>query len=454
MRSAQDIWEAALGELELQVNRPNYDTWLRDTTGIGYQDDLFVVGVPNVFIAEWLASRLYSLIKRTLASITGRNLDVQFLVHAASQPDTRLATSYQADGGTSSRAKQLPRAPNLNPRYTFDTFVTGEANRLAYAAALEVAEAPAQSYNPLFIYGDTGVGKTHLLHAIGHALKARSPRITYVNAEQFTNQFVIALKNKKADDFHDKFRSADVLLFDDIHFLAGKAQTQECFFHIFDDLYDSNCQIAVTSDRAPKDLSPMTKRLRSRLEWGLIVDIQPPNLETRLTILRVKAGRLNASISSEVLEFLARQFQQNVRELEGALNRVITYARLSGEPLDVHVAGKAVQDLMANDGQQETALPPQRIMDAVANYYGVSHQVLTGKLRDKKTVLARQVAMYLLREQNHCGLADIGRMLGGRDHTTILHGYDKIALALEIDPELRKSIEQIGQELRARRYAA
>jgi len=452
LRSAQEIWEAALGELQLQVNKPNYDTWLRDTTGIAYQDRLFVVGVPNVFIAEWLANRLYSLIRRTLAGITGTHVDVEFLIQVPSLPDTCAARTCEADGGTSSKSKQLPQAPGLNPRYTFSTFVTGEPNRLAYAAALEVAEAPGQTYNPLFVYGDTGVGKTHLLHAIGHAMKARRYRVLYVNAEQFTNQFVIALKNKKAEDFHRKFRAADVLLVDDIQFLTGKPQTQESFFHLFNDLYDNNCQIVVTSDHAPKALSPMTKRLRSRLEWGLIVDIQPLDLETRLIILDAKVRWLKAPVSSEVLQFLARRFQHNVRELEGALNRVITYAKLTGEALDVHLATKAVQDLLPSDSRQETFVPPHRIMDAVASYYGVPLQGLTGKRRDKKTALARQVAMYLLREQNHSSLADIGRILGGRDHTTVLHGYDKIASEVSIDPELSNSLERIRQDLGATRY--
>ena len=445
MRSAQEIWEAALGELQLQVNKPNYDTWLRDTTGISYQDDLFVVGVPNVFIAEWLTNRLYSVIKRTLASITGGNLHVQFLIQLPSQPDTRLAHAYQADGGTSSR--QLTKAPKMNAAYTFSTFVTGEPNRLAYAAALEVAEEPGRTYNPLFIYGDTGVGKTHLLHAIAHTLKADSPQIVYVNAEQFTNQFVVALMNHKTEEFHNKFRSADVLLVDDIQFLSGKTQTQECFFHIFNDLYDKNCQIVITSDRSPKAMSAVTKRLRSRFEWGLIADMRPPDLETRLTILGNKARRLKMSISPEVLQFLATQFQQNVRELEGALNRVVTYAKLSGANLDLQVAAQAVQDLVDNDNQQQTISTPKHIIDAVANYYGVTLEALTGTRRDKKTAFPRQVAMYLLREHNHCGLAEIGKMLGGRDHTTILHGYEKIAAEVNINSQLSKSIEQIRQQL-------
>jgi chromosomal replication initiator protein len=454
LRSAQEIWEAALGELQLQVNKPNYDTWLKDTSGISYQDDLFVVGVRNVFIAEWLTNRLYSVIKRTLASITGGNLHVQFLIQPPGQPDTHLAHACQADGGTSSRSKQLTKAPKLNVAYTFNTFITGESNRLAYAAALEVAEEPGRTYNPLFIYGDTGVGKTHLLHAVAHALKASGPRILYVNAEQFTNQFIVALKNQKTEDFHHKFRSADVLLVDDIQFLSGKAQTQECFFHIFNELYDNNCQIVVTSDRSPKAMSSVTKRLRSRFEWGLIVDIQAPDLETRLTILRTKARRLNMSISSEVLRFLATQLQHNVRELEGALNRVVTYAKLSGTKLDIQVAAEAVQDLVADDNHQEAISTPKQIMNAVASYYSVTLEALTGERRDKKTALPRQVAMYLLREQNHCGLAEIGEILGGRDHTTILHGYKKIASEINTNSQLSKSIEQIRQQVTAKKPLA
>ena len=454
MRSAREIWEAALGELQLQVNKPNYDTWLKDTTGISYQDALFVVGVPNVFIAEWLTNRLYSVIKRTLVSIIGANLDVQFLIQLRAQPDTHLAQACQADGGTSSRSRQLTKPADLNARYTFNTFVTGESNRLAYAAALEVAEKPGNAYNPLFIYGDTGVGKTHLVHAIAHAVQASCARTLYVNAEQFTNQFVVALKNQKTEDFHNKFRSADVLLVDDIQFLSGKTQTQECFFHIFNDLYDKTCQIVITSDRSPKAMSAVTRRLRSRFEWGLIADMRPPDLETRLTILGNKARRLKMSISLEVLEFLATQFQHNVRELEGALNRVVTYAKLSGAKLDLQVAAQAVQDLVDDDNQQETISTPKRIMDAVANHYGVTLEALTGRRRDKRTTLPRQVAMYLLREHNHYGLAEIGKMLGGRDHTTILHGYEKIAVEANVNSQLSKSIQQIRQQLSTKQPSA
>jgi chromosomal replication initiator protein len=448
LKSAQEIWEAALGELQLQVSKPNYDTWLKDTTGISYKEDVFVIGVPNVFIAEWLRSRLHSLIKRTLAGITGKTIDIQFAILAPSEAACP-APAYQADGGTSARLKE-PATPafRLNSKYTFDSFVVGECNRLAYAAALDVSEDPGNRYNPLFIYGDTGTGKTHLLHAIGHTVKAKGFRILLASAEQFTNQFVIALKNNRIDDFHRKFRSADFLLIDDIQFISGKAQTQECLLHIFNDLYENNYQIIVTSDRPPKAMSSVTKKLRSRLEWGLVADLGPPDLETRLDILKVKAKQLNMSIPPEVLRFLATEFQHNIRELEGALNRVLTYSSLGGGKLDVHLTTQALADIIPKGSKQEAMLEPKLIMTTVANYYGINLEWLTDKRRDKKTALARQVTMYLLREHNHYSLAEIGKMLGGRDHTTVLHGCEKITAEIEVNPQLQNSIEELRQSLR------
>lgn len=450
---SQKIWEAALGELQLQVNKPNYDTWLKDTTGISYKEDVFVIGVPNVFIAEWLRSRLYSLIKRTLTGITGKTVDVQFAIRPTS-PSIHLNPAYQADGGTSSKLKEPTAATRLNPKYTFDTFVVGEYNRLAYASALEISEEPGRRYNPLFIYGDTGTGKTHLLHAIGHIVKAKGLNILVASAEQFTNQFITALKNNRIDDFHRKFRSTDFLLLDDVQFLSGKAQTQECLVHIFNDLYENNCQIVVTCDRPPKAISSVTKKLRSRLEWGLVADLGLPDLETRLAILKVKAKQLNMSIPPEVLRFLATQFQRNIRELEGALNRVLTYSRLSGTKLDLHLTTQALADIMPKDSKQEAILAPKLIMATVANYYGINLEGLIDKRRDKKTALARQVTMYLLREHNHCGLAEIGKILGGRDHTTVLHGYEKITAEIDVNPQLHNSIEEIRQKLRPQKTSS
>lgn len=449
MKSAKEIWEAALGELQLQVNKPNYDTWLKDTTGLSYRDDIFVIGVPNVFAAEWLKNRLYSLIKRTVSSITGKATHVEFEIHAPNQ-GAPMPPTY-ADGGTSAKLREPVKTAKLNPKYTFDTFIAGESNRLAYAAALEVSEEPGQRYNPLFIYGDTGTGKTHLLHAIGNAVKAKGLQIILTSAEQFTSQFVVAIKNNSIDDFQLRFRSADVLLIDDIQFLSGKVQTQECLVHIFNDLYDDNCQIVFTGDQPPRTITSLAKNLRSRLEWGLVADISPPDMETRLAILKAISNHLNMSIPTEVLHFLATQFQHNVRQLQGALNRVATYAKLSGSRLDVQLAKEALSDITAKDNRRDIMPSPKLIIDTVASYYGVNPETLVSKQRDKKTNLARQVAMYLLRDQNHCSLAEIGRILGNRDHTTILHGYEKIAAEIEVNPQLNESIKEIKQSLGSRK---
>ena len=450
MKSAQSIWEAALGELQLQVNKPNYDTWLKDTTGISYKEGVFVIGVPNVFIAEWLRSRLHSLIKRTLTSITSQSVEIQFAIRPINQ-EIQPVAARQADGGTSTRLREPATAFRLNPKYTFDNFVVGESNRLAYAAALEISEEPGSKYNPLFLYGDTGCGKTHLLHAIGQIAKSKGLTTLIASAEQFTNQFVIALKNNKIDDFHRKFRSTDFLLVDDVQFLSGKAQTQECLFHIFNDLYENNCQIVVTSDRPPRAIPSITKKLRSRLEWGLIADLGVPDLETRLAILRVKSKQLNISLPPEVLRFLAIQFQHNTRELEGALIRVVTYSRLSGEKIDMQLTAQSLEDIIPKDRRREATPTPKAILTTVANYYGIDIEGLTGKRRDRKTSLARQVTMYLLRERNHCGLAEIGKMLGGRDHTTIMHGCEKIAAELDVNPELQDSVNDIRQKLKPKK---
>ena len=450
MKSSREIWEAVLGELQVQVNKPNFDTWLKDTIGVKYQDEVFVIGAPNAFVAEWLESRLNSLIKKTLSSIIGKHVNIQFEVvkpprQYGAQP---AAHPYQADGGISVKASRLAVSNSLNPRYTFNNFITGESNRLAYAAALEVSENPGNVYNPLFIYSDTGLGKTHLLLAIGHAAKAAGHRVLYTSAEQLTSEFVLTLKNNTAEEFHAKYRRTDILLVDDFQFLSGKVQTQECFYNIFNDLHKDNCQIVVTCDCPPKSICALEKRLKSRMEGGLVADIKPPEQETCLAILKIKAKQLKMSIAPEILLFIATQFRHNVRELEGGLNRVITYAKLSGSDLDMKTAIQALADLLVKEGRKDAAgLTPEKILDAVANYYDLTPEALAGRRRDRKTALARQMAMYLLREQNHYPLSEIGRILGGRDHTTVLYGYEKISAEATINPQLARSVEELRQSL-------
>lgn len=447
MKSAKEIWEAALGELQLQVNKPNYDTWLKDTTGVSYRGDIFVVGVPNVFVAEWLKNRLYSLIKRTVSSITGTALHIQFEIRPPIA-GAHTTPTYQSDGGTSTKLREPITAPKLNPKYTFDTFIAGESNRLAYAGALDVSEVPGQRYNPLFIYGDTGTGKTHLLHAIGNAVKDKGLQTLLISAEQFTNQFVVAIKNNSVHDFQLKFRSADVLLIDDIQFLSGKVQTQECLVHIFNDLYADNRQIVFTGDQPPQAITSIATKLRSRLESGLVAYISPPDMETRLAILQAMSNHLGMSIPSEVLYFLATQFQHNVRELQGALNRVASYAKLSSSRLDMQLAKEALADITSKGSPRSIVPAPKLIINTVASYYGINPGALMTRQRDKKTNQARQVVMYLLRYHNHCSLAEIGRILGNRDHTTILHGCEKIAAEIKVNPQLNETIKEIQHTLR------
>ena len=447
-KSSQDIWTAALGELQIQVSKPNFNTWLKDTVGISYKNNNFVIGVPNAFVAEWLEHRLRSLVEKTLVGIVGKNLTIQFHIQTPEGLEIQPVYANQTDGGITMKAPVKPAiACRLNPRYTFSNFITGEANRLAFAAALEVAENPGNVYNPLFIYGGTGLGKTHLLQAIAHAAKTNGYRILYTSAEQLTNEFVSALKNNTTEAFHSKFRSVDFLLVDDFQFLSGKTQTQECFFHTFNDLHDNNCQIVTTCDGPPKSISSLGEKLRSRLQWGLIADIRPPDFETRLSILENRVQKNDLNVPEEVLQFIAMQFRHNVRELEGGLNRVATFAKLSGNYIDIDVTKQALAVLVEGATGKKAMPEPRQILETVAGQYGVSTESLIGKLRDRKTATARQVAMYLIRENGQYRLSDIGDMLGGRDHTTILHGCGKIANEIKSNPQTAKAIAEIRKEL-------
>jgi len=333
----------------------------------------------------------------------------------------------------------------FNPKYTFHSFIVGSCNRLPHAAALAVAEKPGRVYNPLFIYGGVGLGKTHLLHAIGHMALASNLRVLYVSTEQFTNEFIKAIRERKTEDFRQKYRGVDVLLVDDIHFLIGKEQTQEGFFHTFNDLHNDNRQIVISSDRPPKSMPLLEDRLRSRFGWGLITDIQPPDLETRLAILQAKAEEQGVTILQEVLDLIARKAQKSIRELEGSLNRVVAFARLTNAPLTLEVASQALTEF-PSPGPRRSLSPPA-IIDTVAKYFELEPEALEGKKRDKLTALARHVAVYLIREEIGRPFTDIGRQLGGRDHSAILRGYAKIAAEINISPQLRRDILEIRELL-------
>jgi len=429
-RSAQEIWETALGELQLQVTKPNYRTWLEKTSGLSYQDNQFVVSVPNTFVAEYLAQNQRSLIEKTLIGLTHPAIEVRFRVIS----------------GQETTATGQTTRPCCNFKYTFDSFVVSNSNRLAYAAALSVAENPGGSYNPLFIYGGVGLGKTHLLHAIYHLAQANNIKVLYVSAEQFTNEFINAIREKSTEEFRNKYRTVDMLLIDDIHFISGKEQTEESFFHTFNELHNANRQIVIASDRPPKSLPHIGDRLCSRFEWGLIADIQPPDFDTRLAILQAKAEQQEVKVALDVLEFIAHRIQQNIRELEGSLNRAIAYAKLFGAILTPELAARAVQDIATKDAKA-ASITPNLVMKMVAERFQLTPSDLISRKRDRVTALARQVAMYLLKQTTNRSLAQIGLELGNRDHATVIHACQKIANDMDNDPYLRRKILDIQQGL-------
>jgi chromosomal replication initiator protein len=435
LESAKEIWQSALGKLQIQISKANYTTWLNDSQGLSCHDNVFVVGVPNVFVAEWLSKRLYPLVRKTLVDITGKDVDVRFEIHNREQLATSLLIA-QTDGGTSSKAPQY----RFNPKYTFDNFVVSDTNRLAYAAAVEVAENPGSSYNPLFIHSTTGQGKTHLLHAIGHLTTNNGLQAAYTTAEQFANEFVLAVRENQVDKFRGKFRNINILLFDDVHFLLDKKQTLQCFFHTFNELYSNNRQIVITCDCAPQNMQPLSNKLKSRLEGGLVVDLQPPDLETRLSILRAKAEQTMTPELDGVLHIVAEKVCENVRQLEGALVYLTAQARLSGASITPETVNKLLTNMTCKQDIKQ-------LLRTVAGYFSIPVEELTNKKRDKKTALARHVAIYLLREGYNCSLSQIGKELGGRNHATILHGYEKIANELSVNPHLSDQIVEIKERV-------
>jgi chromosomal replication initiator protein len=446
--NTRQIWQAALGEIQLQMPRANYDTWLKDTFIVSHEDGVFVIAAPTPFAREWLANRLAGHVKRTLTGILGRSVDVRFVVQTPRQSPGAIAPA-RAGGQTgvtqSSVALRFVSPPpdpqtNLNPRYTFDNFIVGSSNRFAHAAAQAIARGLTADYNPLFLYSGVGLGKTHLLHAIGNlAMKQDGLSVLYVSSETFTNEMIMSIREQQTATFRAKYRSVDLLMIDDIQFLAGKEGTQEEFFHTFNTLHQLGKQIVVSSDRPPRAIMSMEDRLRSRLEWGLIADIQPPDLETRIAILSAKAESHNANVPPDVLDIIARKTPCNIRELEGALNRVLAFAAMGSLSLTSETAERALADIMSRPQK----VRPQAVLQAVANYYSVPLTSLTGKGRDKDVVVPRHVAMFLMREETDCSLSLIGAELGGRDHSTVLHGSNKIAGDVETDNTLRQQIMEL-----------
>ena len=441
---ADQIWQAALGELQLQMTKATFDTWVKNTHVVSYEDGTFILGVHNAFTKDWLENRLLTTIKRTLVGIVGRSVEVKFAVWTKEPPESDEALPlWQTTAPLPDESAANHSTTMLNPRYTFDTFVVGSSNRLAHAASLAVAEKPAEAYNPLFVYGGVGLGKTHLLHAIGHMSQQYCGEVLYVSSETFTNDLINSIRNHTTEEFRERYRNIDVLLVDDIQFIAGKESTQEEFFHTFNTLHSANKQIVISSDRAPKAILTLEERLCSRFEWGLIADIQPPDLETRIAILRFKAEQQVMPVPDEVIDLIAHQIQSNIRELEGALNRLIAHASLMRCPLTLEVASNALQGF----GPAPGSLSIDQIIETVAQFYNLETKDLVGRRRSKDIVTARHIAMYLAREETDASLPQIGRALGGRDHTTVLHAYEKIRALVEEDDRLRREMLAVRELL-------
>jgi chromosomal replication initiator protein len=438
----ESLWTHAVDGLADSAVTPQQRAWLRTTRPLALVEDTALVAVPNEFAKDVLETRLRPLITTALSIQLGREIRVAVTVEppgagegAARDPATPLdAVVQDTVPGLSwvpvlvSPGRQAGRAEpaRLNPKYIFETFVIGSSNRFAHAAAVAVAEAPAKAYNPLFIYGDSGLGKTHLLHAIGHYAQRlfQHARVRYVSSEEFTNDFINSLRDDKQSAFQKRYRDNDVLLVDDIQFLENKERTQEEFFHTFNTLHNANKQIVISSDRPPKQLSTLEDRLRTRFEWGLITDVQPPDLETRIAILRKKAAQERLNAPPDVLEFIASKIQSNIRELEGALIRVTAFASLNRQGVDLPLAEIVLKDLIPESGDPE--ITAASIIAATAEYFSVSIEDLCGQSRSRVLVTARQIAMYLCRELTDLSLPKIGQTFGGRDHTTVMHADRKI----------------------------
>lgn len=464
--------------MQVQTSRHEFNTWLRRASLIGIENGVATIGAPSAFFKEGLENRYTTPLRDLITNLVGFPVQIRVVIappqlarvgaslpsreygqeqeegNTYDDPPSYSSTLNGANGHTYDRLgmQQLDfsnamRSGMLNARYTFDRFIVGPSNRLANAACMAVAEQPAQAYNPLFLYGGVGLGKTHLLHAIGNYALDRDPEINvlYVSSEKFTNDLINSIRRQQTEEFRIRYRNIDILLIDDIQFIAGKESTQDEFFHTFNTLHSAGKQIVISSDRPPKAILTLEERLRSRFEWGLIVDVQTPDLETRTAILRAKAEQMLTHVPPDVIDFLAHRIQSNIRELEGCLNRVAAYAQMYGTHVTIEVATAALTELL--DTTRRKRISSDMILRAVADFYGVDLRALQGRSRSRNIVVPRQVAMYLLREETDASLMDIGKLLGGRDHTTIIYGCEKIGEEINSDSRLRQEVVTIRDKL-------
>lgn len=445
-RSPRDIWETALGSLQVQVSPAAYETWLRDTIGLSFEGSDFVIGVSNAFIGEWLERRMRSLLERTLANLLKQ--PVRITVRVTSTPEPAADDPREAVFTTASPAAPPPQpqgySPSLSlgqrpdPRLTFDSFIIGSTSKLAHAAANAVAVNPGESYNPLFVYGSPGLGKTHLLHAVAHEAYAHQKSILLATTEDFVNDFVGAARERKIDEFRSRYRSPDVLILDDLQFICGKDKSEENLFHTCNALFRAGKQLVLAADRPPEDLPFTHPRLSSRLQAGLLVDIRPPDYSARLAIVAFKATRMPISIPEEILHYLAARPYPSIRQMEGDLTKVVALSTLLGQSLTLDLATEALAPDLAVSAPQRT-LSPAALLQATAAYYHLSMEALTSKSRVRSIVFARQIAMHLIRAHTPTSLEQIGRLIGGRDHTTVLHGVQKITNTSSTDASISEA---------------
>ncbi len=450
----QKIWQAALGELELTLSRANFTTWFKNTFIANHERDTVFIGVPNAFTKAWLEKKYHSAILKALQKITENK--IRTVVYRVETSNMSSMASTAAAVSTVAATEDLPNEEpivtitnqfGLNPRYRFANFVIGKGNELAQAAGMAVAQKLGQVYNPLFIYGGVGLGKTHLMQAIGNEVKLTQParKVLYVSCEKFTNDFIRSISSNRADRFKDVYRSVDLLLIDDIQFLAGKEGTQEAFFHTFNDLHQANKQVIITSDRAPKAIPALESRLVSRFEWGMIADISTPDLETRSAILRSKCKEKNISLSDEIVMHVASNVQNNIRELEGALNKIIAHHQLTGEAATLESVKKILNTL--SSAQRKRSLTPKQIISLVTDFYDITIEDVLGACRKKNLALPRQIIMYLMREELKNSFPSIGHEIGDRDHTTAMHAHFKITNLLEEDEKINQDIKLIREKM-------
>jgi len=450
------IWSQVQEELRFQLAKRTYDMWLKNTSVVSADGGTFRIGVPSKLAKDWLEDRFSGLIQETLQAVTGSEVDIDFVIAPSGHrpahtlfdgDDDHIAENSHENGLDGAPEVNVITSSELQARFRFSSFVVGHNSQFAHAAAKAVAEAPGDSYNPLFLYGGVGLGKTHLMHAIGHEVHDRFPRkrVVYLTSEQFTNEVISSIATARMGEFRHKYRTVDVLLIDDVQFLAGKDRTKEEFFHTFNALHEINKQIVISSDRPPKEIPTLEDRLRSRFEWGLIADIQPPDFETRLAILHSKLGDNGSLIPEEVLSFIAHKVQRNIRELEGALTRIQAFAAVHQRQIDEEEAARLLSDIIPAGTRKPINV--DRIQALVADYYNVTLDDMKGKRRDKHIVFPRQVAMYLVREETPSSLPAIGKAFGGRDHTTALHSIEKIANELKEDERLRYEVQSIREKL-------